>query len=214
MGSSSSKNTADPLNSTLPELESEQAFAKNKRQLEPDVIGAKLAAKAQVVAMFGQDAIYKDQQEKDQPPVYRHHPSPVKITPAKPDGKFYFVSVGSRRVQLPMYGKDLEFSEKVFKKENGIEDNEEEEDQKEEEPLPIEESKATKTEEIQTLQIEKENSKVSFNLENEMISPRDPEEMDFPIVPENEPEMPEISKENSKISDSLEESHPIPILVA
>ena len=53
MGSSGSKNSSNDLNSSLPALESEQAFAKNKRQLEPDVIGAKLASKAQVVAMFG-----------------------------------------------------------------------------------------------------------------------------------------------------------------
>jgi hypothetical protein len=53
MGSSGSKNSSDAFNSSLPALESEKAFAKNKRQLEPDVIGAKLASKAQVVAMFG-----------------------------------------------------------------------------------------------------------------------------------------------------------------
>ena len=53
MGSSESKNSSNDLNCSLQALESEQAFAKNKRQLEPDVIGAKLASKAQVVAMFG-----------------------------------------------------------------------------------------------------------------------------------------------------------------
>lgn len=107
-----------------------------------------------------------------------------------------------------MYGKELEFSEKVFKKENGIEDNEEDRIEDEEEPEP---------EEKPIPALVSENSRVSFKLQDdvEIITPREEieEEMYFPKVPESDAQS-NYEARITKTSNNLEESHPIPLQVA
>ena len=44
----------------LPKLESQSSFVKKKRQLEPDMNGAKLAANAKCIAMIEHDGIYRN----------------------------------------------------------------------------------------------------------------------------------------------------------
>ena len=116
------------------------------------------------------------------------------------------------KAQLPMYGKQLEFSEKVFKKENGIEDNEEDkiDEQLEEEPAP-------EIREEQVPALESEYSRVSFKLQDDVaiISPREgnEEEMNFPTPPESE-ERSDFEASISGNSNAQEESHPIPLQVS
>ena len=110
-----------------------------------------------------------------------------------------------------MYGKELEFSEKVFKKENEIEDNEEYKIDDEELELQEEQVPA----------LESENSRVSFMLQDDVaiISPREghEEEMNFPTVPESDSEEQSDYEERiTENSNTLEESHPtaIPLQVS
>ena len=116
------------------------------------------------------------------------------------------------KAQLPMYGKQLEFSEKVFKKENGIEDNEEDkiDEQLEEEPAP-------EIREEQVPALESEYSRVSFKLQDDVaiISPREgnEEEMNFPTPPESE-ERSDFEASISGNSNAQDESHPIPLQVS
>ena len=110
-----------------------------------------------------------------------------------------------------MYGKELEFSEKVFKKENEIEDNEEDKIDEEEPELQEEQVPA----------LESENSRVSFMLQDDVaiISPREghEEEMNFPTVPESDSEEQSDYEERiTENSNTLEDSHPtaIPLQVS
>jgi hypothetical protein len=113
-----------------------------------------------------------------------------------------------------MYGKELEFSEKVFKKENEIEDNEEDK-------IDEEEEQATELQEEQVPALESENSRVSFMLQDDVaiISPREghEEEMNFPTVPESDSEEQSDYEERiTENSNTLEDSHPsaIPLQVS
>merc|ERR1712227_639343 len=63
MGGSKASKATDIIEkdlSELPTLETIDVYARKKRQLEPDMVGAKLASSAKCVAQFERDAIFRN----------------------------------------------------------------------------------------------------------------------------------------------------------
>merc|ERR1712212_895427 len=110
----------------IEKLDDEKVFARKKLHLEPDLIGAKLAARAKCVAVMDEDMVFRMQpQEKKsngvKQPVdhYLHHPSGFIVKPKTPDGNFYFANVNRALPKLPY--DTMQFSSKYNRVENGEE---------------------------------------------------------------------------------------------
>lgn len=112
MGSKQSKaDTALDLD-TIEELADEDDFAKKKQHLEPDLIGAKLAAKASCAAYIDRDMIFHAGNGE-----YTHHPAGYRIAPK--NGNYYFAQSEKNQPRLPY--ATMAFSHPYNRKLNGEE---------------------------------------------------------------------------------------------